>query len=448
MYADQANSQDDLAQHTGINVEITPDLTTVGDNRAAVGNPEPCNSPDVKALCDIQPANDALNFQTEVSRDVAEAENRDIASVIGDNQENNDLPTEEKAPCDKERRRLSIDESCAAFPDSTSLARPVSPPVRTGERSSPPESPQEITGDSSREKRTVTRYDGRSRSQSHQTFASRQQNSRVGKRKFLSNIASGHSSDDSDDPDDRDYVESRTKSQRQKTFSRPAKQARRSVTRVAPARAIYNESLPLSNADAGDSEISEEQEFPTSLQDTETIAVSGFLTRQILLSRVVYSFTFEEQREQSRSNERTKGPRSGDKEVHEESFKKSKARKPKANNTSTGARVLSEDDLLLIELKEKGDMSWNQIAQHFPGRSKGALQVRYCTRLKNRTEGGSGQTRSTQKRSAARRKSSTTSCPVPQLRFMDSESPDPNNLSRQRYGPPRARRAVDRYSPI
>ncbi|KAJ6126487.1 hypothetical protein N7523_002099 [Penicillium sp. IBT 18751x] len=448
MYADQANSQDDLIQHTGSNFEIMPDLTTVGDNGAAVENPEPCNSPDVKALCDIQPANDALNFQTEVSRDIVEAENRDIASITGDNQENNDLPTEEKAPCDNERRRLSIDEPCAAFPDSTSLARPVSPPVRTGERSSPPESPQEITEDSSRQKRTVTRYDGHSRSQSHQTFASRQQNSCVGKRKLLSNIASDYSSDDSDDPDDRDYVESRTKSQRRKTFSRPAKQTRRNVTRVAPARAIYNESLPLSNVDAGDSEISEEQKFPTSLQDTETIAVSGFLTRQIFLSRVVYSFTFEEQREQSCSNKRTKGPRSSDKEVHEESFMKSKARKPKANNTSTGARVLSKDDLLLIELKEKGDMSWDQIAQHFPGRSKGALQVRYCTRLKKRTEGGSGHTTITQKRSAARRESPRTSYPVPQLRFMDSESPDSNDLSRQRYGPPRARRAVDRYSPI
>ncbi|KAJ5330582.1 hypothetical protein N7476_000365 [Penicillium atrosanguineum] len=448
MHADQVNSHEDLAQHTGRNVEIMPGLTTVGDNGAAVGNPEPCNSPDVKAVCDIQPANDALNFQTEVSRDVVEAENRDIASVTGDNQENNDPPTEEKAPCDKERRRLSIDESCAAFPDSTSLARPVSPLVRTGERSSPLESPQEITEDSSRQKRTATRYDGRSKSQSHQTFASRPQNSCVGKRKLPSNIASDHSSDDSDDPDDRDYVESRTKSQRRKPFSRPAKQARRSVTRVAPARAISNESLPLSNADAGDSEISEEQEFPTSLRDTETIAVSGFLTRQIFLSRVVYSFTFQEQREQSCSNERTKGPRANDKEVHEESSKKSKARKPKANNASTGARVLSEDDLLLIKLKEKGDLSWNQIAQHFPGRSKGALQVRYCTRLKNRTEGGSGHTRSRRKRPAARRKSSRTSYPVPQLRFMNSESPGPNNLPSQRYGPPRARRVVDRYSPV
>ena len=447
MYADQANSQDDLAQRTGSTVEIMPDLTTASDNGAAVGNRQPRNSPRVEALCDIQPANDALNIQKEVLRVVAEGENRDIASVTEENQDNNDPPTEEKAPCDKERKRLSIDEPCAAFPDSTSLARPVSSPMRDGERSSPPASPQEITENSSRQKRTVPQYDGRLRSRSHQRSASRHQNSCGGKRKFLSNIASDHSSDDSDDPDDRDYVESRTKSQRRKTFSRPTKQARRSRTRVAPTRAIY-ESLPLSTADAGGSEISEEQEFPTSLRDTETIAVSGFLTRQIFLSRVVYSFTFEEKGEQSCPNEWTKGPRASEKEVHEESSKKSKARKPKANNASTGAQVLSEHDRLLIELKEKGDMSWNQIAQHFPGRSKGALQVRYCTRLKNRTEGGSGHTRSTQKRSAARRKSSRTSDPVPQLRFMNSESPGPNNLPRQRYGPPRARRAVDRYSPM
>ena len=448
MYADQANSQDDLAQHTESTVDIMPDLTTTGDNVAAVGTREPRNSPGVRALCDIQPANDALNNQTEVSRDVVEAENRDIVPVTRDNHGNKDSPTEEKAPSDNERGRLSIDETCAAFPDSTSLARPVSPPVRNSERSSPLESPEGITEVSSRQKRTVTQYDGHSRIQSHRRSASRQQNSYVGKRKFLPNIASDHSSDDSDDPDDRDYVESRTKSQRRKPFSRPTKQARRSRTPVAPARAIYNESLPLSTTDAGGSEISEAQEFPTSLRDTETIAVSGFLTRQIFLSRVVYSFTFEEQREQSCSNEWTKGPRASDKEVHEESSKKSKARKPKANNASTGAQVLSEDDRRLIELKEKRDMSWNQIAQHFPGRSKGALQVRYCTRLKNRTEGGSGHTRSTQKRSAARRKSSRTSYPVPQLRFMNSERPDPNSLPRQRYGPPRARRAVDRYSPI
>lgn len=44
-----------------------------------------------------------------------------------------------------------------------------------------------------------------------------------------------------------------------------------------------------------------------------------------------------------------------------------------------------EDDNLLIELKENRKMTWRQIAQHFDGRTAGALQVRYCTKLKSRT---------------------------------------------------------------
>ncbi|CAN6626836.1 hypothetical protein TRVA0_011S00540 [Trichomonascus vanleenenianus] len=43
-----------------------------------------------------------------------------------------------------------------------------------------------------------------------------------------------------------------------------------------------------------------------------------------------------------------------------------------------------EDDNLLIELKENRKMTWRQIAEHFDGRTAGALQVRYCTKLKSR----------------------------------------------------------------
>jgi hypothetical protein len=46
-----------------------------------------------------------------------------------------------------------------------------------------------------------------------------------------------------------------------------------------------------------------------------------------------------------------------------------------------------EEDELLIELKEKRHLTWKQIADFFPGRNPGTLQVRYCTRLK--TEGTS-----------------------------------------------------------
>lgn len=41
-----------------------------------------------------------------------------------------------------------------------------------------------------------------------------------------------------------------------------------------------------------------------------------------------------------------------------------------------------EDDQLLVDLKEKKDLTWKQIADFFPGRSSGTLQVRYCTKLK------------------------------------------------------------------
>jgi len=44
-----------------------------------------------------------------------------------------------------------------------------------------------------------------------------------------------------------------------------------------------------------------------------------------------------------------------------------------------------DDDHLLVDLKEKKNLSWRQIADFFPGRSSGTLQVRYCTKLKAKT---------------------------------------------------------------
>lgn len=45
-------------------------------------------------------------------------------------------------------------------------------------------------------------------------------------------------------------------------------------------------------------------------------------------------------------------------------------------------KFTTEDDALLIELKETKRLTWKQIADFFPGRSSGTLQVRYCTKLK------------------------------------------------------------------
>ncbi|KAG0648910.1 hypothetical protein D0Z07_4830 [Hyphodiscus hymeniophilus] len=51
-----------------------------------------------------------------------------------------------------------------------------------------------------------------------------------------------------------------------------------------------------------------------------------------------------------------------------------------------------EDDQLLVDLKENKSLTWKQIAEFFPGRSSGTLQVRYCTKLKAKTTQWSDET--------------------------------------------------------
>ena len=42
----------------------------------------------------------------------------------------------------------------------------------------------------------------------------------------------------------------------------------------------------------------------------------------------------------------------------------------------------AEEDKKLIDLKENQGLSWKDIIDYFPKRTIGALQVRYCTKLK------------------------------------------------------------------
>lgn len=47
------------------------------------------------------------------------------------------------------------------------------------------------------------------------------------------------------------------------------------------------------------------------------------------------------------------------------------------------AKFTAEDDQLIIYLKEH-EFMWKEIAEYFPGRTSGTLQVRYCKKLKDR----------------------------------------------------------------
>ena len=56
--------------------------------------------------------------------------------------------------------------------------------------------------------------------------------------------------------------------------------------------------------------------------------------------------------------------------------------KPAARPAGPNLRFTPENDALLVDSKETKDLTWKQIADFFPGRSSGTLQVRYYNKLK------------------------------------------------------------------
>ena len=57
---------------------------------------------------------------------------------------------------------------------------------------------------------------------------------------------------------------------------------------------------------------------------------------------------------------------------------------PPVNISGKPQLYLSEDNALLVRLKEREGMSWSEIAQHFPGRNVSSLQVHYSTKLRSK----------------------------------------------------------------
>jgi hypothetical protein len=107
--------------------------------------------------------------------------------------------------------------------------------------------------------------------------------------------------------------------------------------------------------------------------------------------------------------------------------------------SSVGGRPYSpQEDELIVSLKARG-LSWPGIAKRFPGRTEGSLQVRYCTKL-NPQKLGSRREKPGRARSIT---SSARSAIDSDLESCSAECAAPS----QRYGPPRSRRVVDRYSP-
>ncbi|KAJ6118838.1 hypothetical protein N7471_013458 [Penicillium samsonianum] len=241
--------------------------------------------------------------------------------------------------------------------------------------------------------------------------------------------ACGH--DGSDDSDDSDYVEQSD----MEPIELPQQTHKRvKVAKLSPARPGHR-TIRCSAPKVAQLEISENQAIHANMHDSETIAVRGFLTREIFLSKVVYSVTIEEQRE----NNCPHGPWKSLEDLDDAPGPSNRPSRPASHNkvqtkhTSEGSRFLPEEDMLLVELKERSCLPWRQIANRFPKRSQNALQVHYHTRLKNRNHMGLNKAGKQSVQPAATRKSSSTAT------F--------GTTSKERYGSPRARRPVIRYSP-
>jgi hypothetical protein len=57
---------------------------------------------------------------------------------------------------------------------------------------------------------------------------------------------------------------------------------------------------------------------------------------------------------------------------------------PRPRPKKQGEKLTEEDVELLLSLKKEKKLPWSKIAEYFPGRSSGTLQVYYCKKLKNR----------------------------------------------------------------
>ncbi|KAF3399819.1 hypothetical protein F1880_008348 [Penicillium rolfsii] len=186
---------------------------------------------------------------------------------------------------------------------------------------------------------------------------------------------------DCDGPNDSDYTDGNDSGVTEIVASPglPNRPRRTTVAKIRPVQARRESSYRVFSSPAPEEEISNPRPG-TNLQDVQTISIRGFLTRQTFLLRIIYSCTFEEDRQPSCPNGPPKAL------ACEESLDKTR-RTTKPSNRKPSAyatRFLPDEDELLIELKEKQSLPWNRIAKHFPGRSKGALQVHYSTKLKNR----------------------------------------------------------------
>jgi hypothetical protein len=100
----------------------------------------------------------------------------------------------------------------------------------------------------------------------------------------------------------------------------------------------------------------------------------------------VYHFTLEQFTQPLEAERRRNGTGRFPRDVDGINMERSCPQDGAVSGVGRRSTFLPKDEALLVELKEDKRLSWEEIADHFPGKKKGTLQVRYCTKLKRRSE--------------------------------------------------------------
>jgi hypothetical protein len=123
------------------------------------------------------------------------------------------------------------------------------------------------------------------------------------------------------------------------------------------------------------------------MQESEEIPIRGYLTLKTMESKVIYCLTFSQELlpEPSGTWPRQDFTRGVSTSCDRSGSKQSPVQERAMPRPVRNSRFTIEEDDLLVQLKGDG-LSWDEISDYFPHRSKGTLQVHYSTTLKRRSK--------------------------------------------------------------
>jgi hypothetical protein len=121
---------------------------------------------------------------------------------------------------------------------------------------------------------------------------------------------------------------------------------------------------------------------------SEEIPICRFFTLKTFESKIVYCFTFSQEQSPCapKAARRQRVIRNDFKGGYDLDAIQSPPPESALRRTGKHSPFSPEEDALLLKLKEERDLPWTEIAEHFSGRTKGTLQMRYYIKLKRRPE--------------------------------------------------------------